>query len=57
MMGLCLYMFFENLLSSQVEPEDDLAICEADGEDDMLGSLGPHAAWRRGPEQHIHNVT
>ena len=51
MMGLCLYLSLKNLLSTQVEPEDDLAICEADGEYDMLGSLGPHAAWRRGPEQ------
>ena len=50
-------MSFKNFVSSQAGTEDDLAICEADGEDDMLGSLGPHAAWRRGPEQHIHNVT
>ena len=33
--------------------DDDLAVCEADGEDDMLGPLSPHASWRWNPVDEV----
>ena len=33
--------------------KNHLAVCEADGEDDMLWPLSPHAPWRWNPVDEI----
>ena len=33
--------------------DDDLAVCEADGEDDMLRPLSPHTPWRWSPADQL----
>jgi len=35
------------------DDKNHLAVCEADGEDDMLWPLGPHAPWRWNPVEEV----